>query len=215
MNNQRESLGSRLGFILLSAGCAIGVGNVWKFPTVTGENGGGFFVLFYFLFLLAMGIPVMTMEFSMGRAARKSPVGIYPALLPEKKGKPFRGHGYVCLAGNVLLMMFYTSVTAWMLRYFLYMLSGKFNGMEQAQVSGVFGEMLQDPLAMVLLVAFVVALGFFVCSFNLQKGLEKVSKFMMLALLAIMVLLAVNAFTMEGAGEGLAFYLLPNVVRWS
>lgn len=213
MNEKRETLGSRLGFILISAGCAIGVGNVWKFPTITGQNGGGFFVLFYLLFLVIMGIPVMTMEFSMGRAAQKSPVGLYPALLPEKKGGAFRPHGYVCLAGNVILMMFYTSVTAWMLRYFLYMVSGKFNGMDQDAVSGVFGEMLGDPLVMVLLVAFVVALGFLVCSFDMQKGLEKVSKFMMLALLAIMVVLAINAFTMDGAGEGLSFYLLPNLDR--
>lgn len=213
MNEKRETLGSRLGFILISAGCAIGVGNVWKFPTITGQNGGGFFVLFYLLFLIIMGIPVMTMEFSMGRAAKRSPVGIYPALLPERKGGVFRPHGYVCLAGNVLLMMFYTSVTAWMLRYFLYMVSGKFNGMDKAAAQGVFGEMLGEPLTMVLLVALVVALGFFVCSFNMQKGLERVSKYMMLALLAIMVVLAVNAFTMDGAKEGLSFYLLPSVEK--
>ena len=213
MNQERESLSSRLGFILISAGCAIGVGNVWKFPTITGQNGGGFFVLFYLLFLLIMGIPVMTMEFSMGRAAKKSPVLLYPTLLPEKKGGAFRPHGLVCLLGNVILMMFYTSVTAWMLRYVLYMLSGKFNGMDQAAAEGVFGEMLGDPVTMVLLVALVVALGFFVCSFDMQKGLEKVSKYMMLALLGIMVLLAVNAFTMGGAKEGLSFYLMPNLDR--
>ncbi len=211
-NAPRERLGSRLGFILLSAGCAIGVGNVWKFPTITGQNGGGFFVLFYLLFIVIMGLPVLTMEFSVGRAAQKSPVRIYHALTPEKK--PWRIHGYLALAGNVILMMFYTSVTAWMLEYFVYMVSGKFVGMTSAeQIGGVFDGMVADPLVLTLFVALVVVFGFGVCSMKLQSGLEKITKYMMLALLAIMVFLAINSFTLPGAKEGLSFYLVPNVDR--
>ena len=206
---QRERLGSRLGFILLSAGCAIGVGNVWKFPTITGQNGGGFFVLFYLLFIVILGRPVLTMEFSVGRAAQKSPVRIYHTLTPEKK--PWRVHGYLALVGNLLLMMFYTSVTAWMLQYFVYMVSGRFEGMSEiAEVQGVFGGMIGEPVMMILFVALVVVFGFAVCSMDMQKGLEKVTKYMMLALLAIMVLLAINSFTLSGAAEGLSFYLIPN-----
>lgn len=210
-NSQRERLGSRLGFILISAGCAIGVGNVWKFPTITGQNGGGIFVLIYLVFLALMGIPVLTIEFSMGRAAQKSPVRMYHALTPSKK--KWRFHGYVCLAGNILLMMFYTSVTAWMLRYFVYTSTGKFSGLDKQGVENVFGEMLGDTGIMVLFVAIVVILGFGICAFSLQKGLERVSKFMMIALLAIMAVLAVNSFTLDGASEGLKFYLLPSVEK--
>lgn len=204
----RERLGSRLGFILLSAGCAIGVGNVWKFPTVAGQNGGALFVLIYLVFLAIMGIPVLTMEFSMGRAAQKSPVKMYHALTPKKKG--WRIHGYLCLAGNVILMMFYTCVSAWMLRYFVYMVSGKFSGLDKAGVESVFGEMLSEPWMMILFVAIVVIIGFGVCAIGVQKGLERVSKILMLALLGIMVILAVNSLTLSGAGEGLSFYLRPD-----
>ena len=214
MNNKspRERLGSRLGFILLSAGCAIGIGNVWKFPTITGQNGGGIFVLIYIAFLLIMGIPVMTMEFAMGRAAQTSPVKMYDELTPEKK--LWRPHGYACLAGNVILMMFYTSVSAWMLQYFVYTASGKFEGMTSVdEVSGVFGDMLGNPWIMMAFVAIVVVIGFGVCAIGLQKGLERVTKWMMLALLAIMVLLAIRSFTLDGAAEGLKFYLVPNVDR--
>lgn len=209
----RERLGSRLGFILLSAGCAIGVGNVWKFPTVAGKNGGALFVLIYLLFLAIMGIPVLTMEFSMGRAAQKSPVKMYHALTPKKKG--WRIHGYLCLAGNVILMMFYTCVTAWMLRYFVYTASGKFSGLDKAGVEGVFGEMLGEPWMMILFVAIVVIIGFGVCAIGVQKGLERVSKVMMIALLAIMAVLAVNSLTLDGAGEGLTFYLRPDLTPLS
>ena len=151
----RERLGSRLGFILLSAGCAIGIGNVWKFPTITGQNGGGFFVLFYILFLVIMGLPVMTMEFSLGRASQKSPVRLYHALTPEKKG--WRAHGYAAFAGNIILMMFYTSVSAWMLCYFVYMLSGKFNGVTTIEgMQEIFGGMIGSPWLMIGFVALVV-----------------------------------------------------------
>ena len=205
----RERLGSRLGFILLSAGCAIGVGNVWKFPTITGQNGGGIFVLIYLVFLAIMGIPVLTMEFSMGRAAQKSPVRMYHELTPNSK--KWRMHGYVCLAGNVILMMFYTAVTAWMLRYFVYMVTGKFEGLDQTGVNNVFGEMLGDTWMMILFVAIVVVIGFGICAIGVQKGLERISKIMMIALLGIMAVLAINSFTLDGAAEGLKFYLLPSV----
>jgi len=206
---KREKLGSRLGFILISAGCAIGIGNVWRFPYVTAKNGGGFFVLIYLIFLAIMGIPVMCMEFSMGRAAQASPVKIYHKLKPEDK--KWRAHGYASLIGCVLLMMFYTSVSGWMLQYFFYMITGKFSGVTtSAQVGAIFGEMLSEPWTLIFFVAVVVILGFVVCSFNMQKGLEKITKYMMLALLGLIIILAVNSFTLDGAGKGLEFYLLPD-----
>ena len=213
---QREKLGSRLGFILISAGCAIGIGNVWKFPYVAGESGGGFFVLLYLLFLAVMGIPVLSMEFSMGRGAKSSPVRMYHRLTPDKK--PFRAHGYASLVANVLLMMFYTSVSGWMIQYFVYMISGKFpQGIapeaQGAYVEGVFANMLASPGILMLFVGIVVAVGFLVCSFNMQKGLEKVSKFMMLALLGLIVVLAIHSLTLDGAGQGLEFYLLPDAEK--
>ena len=206
---QRERLGSRLGFILLSAGCAIGIGNVWKFPYMVGQNGGGIFVLIYLFFLLIMGIPVMTIEFSLGRASQKSPVRLYQQL--EPKGSKWYLHGYLAMAGNYLLMMFYTTVAGWMIQYFLAIASGRFDGMDTKQVGDAFNSICADPLTMVLFSCLVVVLGFFICSFSLQKGLEKVSKFLMLALLAIMVILAINSFTMDGAKEGLSFYLKPDL----
>ena len=208
---QRERLGSRLGFILLSAGCAIGIGNVWKFPYMVGQNGGGIFVLIYLFFLLVMGIPVMTIEFSLGRASQKSPVRLYQQL--EPKGSKWYLHGYLAMAGNYLLMMFYTTVAGWMIQYFLAIASGRFDGMDTKQVGDAFNSICADPLTMVLFSCLVVVLGFFICSFSLQKGLEKVSKFLMLALLAIMVILAINSFTMDGAKEGLSFYLKPDLSR--
>lgn len=209
---ERERLGSRLGFILISAGCAIGIGNVWRFPTVAGQNGGGLFVLIYLLFLVILGIPVMTMEFAMGRAAQKSPIKLYQQL--EKPNHKWHIHGYFALAGNVILMMFYTSVAGWMLQYFGYTAFGKFDGMQtRAEISGVFGEMLSSPWVLIAFVAGVVFIGFLVCSFDMQKGLEKVTKIMMIALLAIMVVLAIRSFFMPGAGEGLKFYLVPSVEK--
>lgn len=209
-NTERERLRSRLGFILLSAGCAIGIGNVWKFPSTVGANGGGIFVLLYLIFLVMIGIPVMTMEFALGRASQKSPVRMYHALTPKKKA--WRAHGYIALAGNVLLMMFYTTVAGWMLRYFVYTATGKFEGMTgKAEVSGVFSDMLADPLALTLFVAIIIVAGFVVCSFDMQKGLEKVTKIMMSALLIIMLGLVVGGLTLDGAIEGLRFYLLPDI----
>ena len=207
---EREKLGSRLGFILISAGCAIGIGNVWKFPTVCAQNGGGIFVLIYLVFLAIMGIPIMTMEFSVGRASQASPVKMYHKIKPEDK--KWRAHGYASLVGNIILMMFYTSVTGWMLQYFVYMLTGKFDGMTSAgEVNAVYDEMLSNPAMLILFVAIVCALGFLICSFNMQKGLEKVTKVMMVALLALIVVLAIHSFTLEKAGEGLKFYLLPSI----
>ncbi len=209
-NNTHERLGSRLGFILLSAGCAIGIGNVWKFPYVTGQNGGGIFVLIYLLFLIIMGIPVMSMEFSMGRASQKSPVRMYHVLTPSKP--LWQKHGYLALVGNVILMMFYTSVTGWMLQYFFYMLTGKFDNITtSAEVSSVFSSMLDSPSTLILFMAGVVIIGFVVCSFDIQKGLEKVTKYMMLALLGLIIVLVINSLTLDGAGEGLKFYLMPSV----
>lgn len=212
MEKKREKLGSRLGFILLSAGCAIGIGNVWRFPYITAKNGGGLFVILYLVFLVIMGIPVMCMEFSMGRAAQASPVKMYHKLKPEDK--KWRAHGYAALLGNIVLMMFYTSVSAWMLQYFVYMISGKFNSAEtSADVAKIFGDMLSQPWTMILFVAIVVIVGFLVCSFDMQKGIEKVSKIMMVALLGLIIVLAINSFTLEGASEGLKFYLLPSLEK--
>jgi len=208
---KRERLGSRLGFILLSAGCAIGIGNVWKFPYITGLYGGGAFVLIYFLCLIVIGVPVLTMEFALGRASQKSPVRLYQEL--EPKGSKWHLHGYVALAGNYLLMMFYTSVAGWMLQYFVKTAFGQFTGVDAAGVADSFGEMLGDPGAMILFMGIVVALGGLVCSRGLQNGLEKITKFMMLALLAIMVVLAINSILLDGGAEGLKFYLLPDIDR--
>ena len=208
---ERERLGSRLGFILLSAGCAIGIGNVWKFPYMVGQYGGGAFVLCYLFFLIVLGIPVMTIEFALGRASRKSPVKLYNEL--EKPGQKWHLHGYAAMAGNYLLMMFYTTVAGWMLHYFFYMAGGTFEGTDVAAVGNVFGNMLADPYGMIGFMAVVVILGFGICSIGLQKGLERVSKLLMIALLIIMVVLAVNSLLLEGSGEGLRFYLLPDFGR--
>ena len=206
---QREKLGSRLGFILLSAGCAIGVGNVWKFPWLVGQYGGGAFVVCYIIFLLILGLPIMTMEFAVGRASQKSPVRAYQAL--EKPGTKWHIHGYIALIGNYLLMMFYTTVCGWMLYYFYQMAAGKFEGLDTAGVEAAFPEMLSQPGVMAICMVIVVVAGFLINSFGLQSGLERVTKVMMLALLAIMVILAINSIMTEGASEGLKFYLVPNL----
>jgi len=205
----RERLGSRLGFILLSDGCAIGIGNVWKFPYMVGQYGGGIFVLIYLFFLVIMGVPIMTMEFAMGRASRKSPARMYHQLEPA--GSKWHIHGYAAVIGNYLLMMFYTTVAGWMLRYFYSTAKGDFEGLDTAGVGNYFNEMLADPLSMMLFMAIVVIVGFLVCSFGVQKGLERITKWMMLALLGIMIVLAVNSSFMDGGQEGLAFYLKPSI----
>ncbi len=208
---QREQLGSRLGFILLSAGCAIGIGNVWKFPYMVGQYGGGAFVLIYLFFLVILGVPVMTMEFAMGRAGQRSPARLYQQL--EPKGSKWHLHGYVAMAGNYILMMFYTSVAGWMLDYFVRTAGGRFVGADTDGVAAQFSQMLSDPLRMTLFMGIVVVLGFLVCSFSLQKGLERITKWMMLALLVIMVVLAVNSVCTAGGSQGLRFYLVPDLAR--
>lgn len=208
---QRETFGSRLGFLLLSAGCAIGIGNVWKFPYLVGQNGGGAFVLCYLVFLLIMGAPILSMEFAVGRASRKSPVRAYQEL--EKPGQKWHLHGYVALIGNYVLMMFYTTVAAWMLHFCYSFLVGKFDGMTADQVNGYFGEMLASPAINVGWMAVVVVLGILICSMGLQNGVERITKYMMLALLVLMVIMAINGLTLEGGMEGLKFYLLPNFER--
>ena len=208
---QREQLGSRLGFILLSAGCAIGIGDVWKFPYMVGQYGGGAFVLIYLFFLVILGIPVMTMEFAMGRAGQRSPARLYQQL--EPKGSKWHLHGYVAMAGNYILMMFYTSVAGWMLDYFVRTAGGQFVGADTDGVAAQFSQMLGDPLRMTLFMGIIVVLGFLVCSFSLQKGLERITKWMMVALLVIMVVLAINSVCTAGGSQGLRFYLVPDLAR--
>ena len=199
--NDRERLSSRLGFILLSAGCAIGCGNVWKFPWMTGQYGGGGFVLIYVLCLLLLGLPVMIMEFAMGRASQASPVFMYKKL--QKPGQKWHLHGYLALFGNICLMSFYTCVSGWLVYYFVSFLSGN-----SADLG--FVGMISDPGLNMFYMALVVIVGFFILSFNLQGGLERVTKYMMIALLLLMIVLAVNSATLDGAKEGLKFYLLPD-----
>lgn len=206
---EREKLSSRLGFILLSAGCAIGIGNVYRFPYVTGQNGGAIFVLFYLFFLVIMGLPIMTMEFAVGRASRRSIIRSFHAL--EKPGQKWHIHGYLGMIGNYCLMMFYTVISSWMLYYFYLMITGKFNNTDTEQVRMIYEDMLSRPGIMTILMVVVVVLGFAICSVGLQKGVEKVSKFMMVALLLIMIVLAVNSVMMKGGEEGLAFYLKPDL----
>ena len=208
---EREKLGSRLGFILLSAGCAIGIGNVWRFPYVAGRYGGGAFVLFYLFFLVVMGLPIMTMEFAVGRASKKSIIKSFQQL--EKPGTKWHFHGYVGMAGNYCLMMFYTTVAGWMLYYFYLMLTGRFVGADAAVVGQIFRGMLAKPGVMAGLMFLVVAVGFGICSAGLQSGVERITKVMMVALLGIMVLLAAHSLTMRGGMEGIAFYLKPDFGR--
>ena len=198
---KRERLSSRLGFILLSAGCAIGCGNVWKFPWMAGQYGGGGFVLIYVLCLLFLGLPVMTMEFSLGRAAQASPVRMYQKL--QKPGRKWHIHGYFALFGNICLMSFYTVVSGWFMYYFYSFVTG-----QSADLG--FGAMITNPGVNVFFMILVVVIGYAVLSFNLQGGLERVTKYMMVALLGLMIVLAINSFTLPGAKEGLSFYLLPD-----
>ena len=208
---KREQLGSRLGFLLLSAGCAIGIGNVWKFPYIAGQGGGGAFVLFYALFLVILGLPIMTMEFAVGRASQKSPVKAYQAL--EKPGQKWHIHGYLTLIGCYLLMMFYTTVAGWMLHYFYLTAAGKLEGIDAQAADGVFADLLSRPGTMTFWMILVVVIGIFVCLMGLQNGLERITKWMMIALLVIMAVLAVNSLFMPGAKEGLRFYLIPDFAR--
>lgn len=208
---EREKLGSRMGFILLSAGCAIGIGNVWRFPYIAGMYGGGMFVLFYLLFLAAMGVPVMTMEFAVGRASRKSVIKSFTEL--EGPGQKWHLNGYLGMAGNYILMMFYTTVAGWMLYYFYQMLTGKFTGKDTEQVAGMFQSMLDSPQVLTVVMVIIVVAGILICSLGLQQGVERITKAMMTLLLFIIVVLAVRGMTLEGGMEGLKFYLFPDVQR--
>lgn len=206
---KRESFKSRLGFLLVSAGCAIGIGNVWRFPYVTGQNGGGIFVLFYLIFMVIMGLPVLTMELAVGRASRKSAVLGYKAL--EKKGSKWHIHGWVAIFGCCMLMMYYTTVSGWMVTYFFKFLTGSFkSGMTTEDTAQAFSNLLGDPKQMAFWMILTVVVGFLVCSRGLQNGLEKISKFMMTALLLLIVVLAVHSLTLSNAAEGVKFYLVPN-----
>jgi len=200
----RERLGSRLGFILLSAGCAIGCGNVWKFPWLTGQNGGGGFVLIYILCIILIGLPVLTMELALGRASQASPVKMYQKL--EKPGQKWHIHGYFALVGNICLMSFYTTVAGWMFYYFYKFIVGESQNLS-------FAAMLSSTPVNVGFMALVVVIGFLVVSFKLQGGLERINKYMMVALLGIMLVLAVRSFTMDGAAQGLSFYLVPDISK--
>ncbi|MBQ1984698.1 MAG: sodium-dependent transporter, partial [Clostridia bacterium] len=199
---KRESFQSRLGFILVSAGCAIGIGNVWRFPYVAGENGGGLFVILYLFFLAVLGIPTLTMELAVGRASRKSALHGFRTL--EKPGHKWHLHGWACMIGNYLLMMFYTTVCGWMVSYFVKFTTGAFTpGMDTSAVTSVFSALKANPVEMTVWMAVSVILGFIVCSFGLQKGLERISKYMMSALLVLIVILAVNSIMLPNGTEGL------------
>lgn len=208
---EREKFGSRLGFILISAGCAIGLGNVWRFPYIVGKYGGAAFILIYLVFLAIFGLPIMSMEFSVGRASGKSIADSFRSL--EPKGTKWHLFGWFGMAGNYLLMMFYTTVTGWMFAYFFKMLRGDFVGKSAELISAQFGEMTSNPEILIAFMILSVVLGFFVCSLGLKKGVEKITKVMMLALLVIIAALAVRAVTLPGAGEGIKYYLVPNFKR--
>ncbi len=208
---ERENFKSRLGFILVSAGCAIGIGNVWKFPYIAGKYGGGVFVLFYLIFLAIMGIPVLTTELAVGRASRKSAVLGYKALEPEKS--KWHIHGWFCIIGCYLLMMYYTTVSGWMLDYFVKYVTGSITDGLPVNTGEVFSNMLSNPLELAIFTGLIIVLGFLVCSGGLKNGVEKITKIMMLCLLVLIVVLAVNSIMLGGAGEGVSFYLLPDFNR--
>ena len=205
---QRENLGSRLGFIMLSAGCAIGIGNVWRFPYMVGQNGGGLFVLIYLVFLVILGVPVMTMEYAMGRATRKSILPAYREL--EPKGSKWHIMGYFAIAGNYVLLMFYSIVSGWILRYFWMMVTGTFVGADKELITAEFGKMMGSPSILLLFMLITMFITVTVCQAGLQNGVERITKVMMMALIGIMVVLGIHSLLLPGASEGVAFYLLPN-----
>ncbi|WP_287386312.1 sodium-dependent transporter [Lachnospira sp.] len=206
---ERENFGTRLGFILVSAGCAIGIGNVWKFPYVAGQNGGGIFVLFYLLFLFIMGAPILSMELAIGRASRKGVIKAYKSLEPKKS--KWHIHGYICMLGCLLLMMYYTTVSGWMLNYAFKFATGQFAKVTNDGVENVFNTMLNSPTQMLTFMGISVIVGIIVCSFGLQNGIEKITKVMMLCLIGLIIILAIHSLTLTSAKEGLSFYLLPNI----
>lgn len=208
---EREKFSSRLGFILISAGCAIGIGNVWRFPYITGQYGGAAFVLIYLVFLLILGLPIMVMEFSVGRASQRSAAKSFHIL--EPKGTKWHLYSYGAMLGNYLLMMFYTTVGGWMLAYFVKTAKGTFTGLTPSAVEGVFGDMLANPVEMTIWMVITTVLGFGICSMGFQKGVERITKIMMVCLLGIMILLCIKSLTLPNASEGVKFYLLPDFER--
>ena len=206
---KRERFSSRLGFILISAGCAIGLGNVWRFPYIVGQYGGAIFVLIYLLFLVVLGAPIMTMEFAVGRASQKSCIKAFETIKPGKKY--WRYTSYFQAAGNYVLMMFYTTVGGWMISYFVKMLRGDFQGISSQGVAHIFNQSLQDPVLQVFWMAFVIVLAFGICSLGLQNGVEKITKVMMSSLFVIIFILVIRSLTLSGGQEGLMFYLVPNL----
>ena len=210
---EREKFSSRLGFILISAGCAIGLVTVWRFPYITGKYGGAAFVLVYLFFLLILGLPIMVMEFAVGRASQKSAALSFDVL--EPKGTKWHLYKYGAMAGNYLLMMFYTTIGGWMLLYFFKMASGQFEGMDSTQITESFSGLLNQPVLMTVFMILVVVLCFAICSMGLKNGVEKITKVMMLCLLALMVVLAIRSVLLKGGEEGLRFYLLPDFSRLS
>ena len=205
---EREKFSSRLGFILISAGCAIGIGNVWRFPYITGQYGGAAFVLIYLLFLVILGLPIMVMEFAVGRASRKSAARSFHLL--EPKGTKWHLYSYGAMLGNYMLMMFYTTVGGWMLAYFFKMASGTFTGLDTEAVGNVFNTMLSNPGEMTFWMVIVTVFGFGTCCMGLQKGVERITKVMMICLLVLMIVLAVHSVFLEGGQEGISFYLKPD-----
>ena len=205
---KREHFSSRLGFILISAGCAIGLGNVWRFPYITGKYGGAAFVLVYLLFLVILGLPIMVMEFAVGRASQKSAAKSFHVLEPA--GSKWHITGYLAILGNYMLMMFYTTVAGWMIYYVYKMIRGEFSGLTPDEVGGIFGGMLANPKAMTFWMLVIVLLCFGICSLGLQKGVERITKIMMSFLIVILVVLCVRSITLEGAAEGIRFYLIPD-----
>lgn len=211
--NNRERFSSRLGFILISAGCAVGLGNVWRFPYITGQYGGAAFVLVYFIFLVLLGLPIMVMEFAVGRASQKSAARSFHVLEPA--GTKWHLQGYACMAGNYLLMMFYTTVGGWMAAYIFKTLTGEFKGLDSDGVAAVFNDMLARPGYMTFWMVLVVLLSFFICSLGLQKGVERITKAMMSCLFLILLILCIRSVTLPGASEGLRFYLIPDFTRFT
>ena len=211
--NNRERFSSRLGFILISAGCAVGLGNVWRFPYITGQYGGAAFVLVYLIFLVLLGLPIMVMEFAVGRASQKSAARSFHVLEPA--GTKWHLQGYACMAGNYLLMMFYTTVGGWMAAYIFKTLTGEFKGLDSDGVAAVFNDMLARPGYMTFWMVLVVLLSFFICSLGLQKGVERITKAMMSCLFLILLILCIRSVTLPGASEGLRFYLIPDFARFT
>ena len=211
--NNRERFSSRLGFILISAGCAVGLGNVWRFPYITGQYCGAAFVLVYLIFLVLLGLPIMVMEFAVGRASQKSAARSFHVLEPA--GTKWHLQGYACMAGNYLLMMFYTTVGGWMAAYTFKTLTGEFKGLDSDGVAAVFNDMLARPGYMTFWMVLVVLLSFFICSLGLQKGVERITKAMMSCLFLILLILCIRSVTLPGASEGLRFYLIPDFTRFT